>query len=108
MKRQIDKDIKDPDEIKVHAVILSELDNDNNLIFVNSWGKNSGNKEKFKAKIDCFESATFFAIYWENQTKKEEDDWNELNSDIKELLSVKQIKQINLIDYLSEIKKNIK
>ena len=92
LKRQIYKDIKEPDEIKVHALILSELDNDNNLIFVNSWGKNCGNKEKFKAKIDCFESATFFAIYWENQTKKEEDDWNELNGDIKELL--KELKSI--------------
>ncbi len=92
LKRQNVKDIKDPDEIKRHAIILSELDNDNNLIFVNKWGKNFCNKGKFKAEIECFESPTFFAIFWDKQTNKEEDNWDELNGDIKELL--KELKSI--------------
>jgi len=98
LERHNDKDIKDPDKIKGHAVILSKLDNNNNLIFVNSWGKDWGNKGKFKAKIDCFENATFFAIYGENQTEKEKDNWNELKDDIKKLL--KELKSIRCLKCL--------
>ena len=35
LEKQNDKDIKDSDETEVHAIILYELDNDNNLIFIN-------------------------------------------------------------------------
>ena len=76
--------IENPDKITGHSVILTDIDDDNNYIFVNSWGKNWGNEGKFKSKKNCLK-LTFYAVYYtiDSLTQEEKNSWENLKTDIK-------------------------
>ena len=76
-------------DLKGHAVILSDIDEEGNYILINSWGKDWGNKGTFKVKKECLKNSKFFAIYYlsEQLTEYEKDAWIELKTNIKNLLT---------------------
>ena len=86
--------INNPDEIDRHAVILIDIDKDDNYILLNSWGEKWGNKGIFKAKKECLKNSVYYAIYfYPSLLKKEEiEAWNKLKNIIKN--SLKEIKSI--------------
>ena len=87
--------IKNPEEMGGrHAVVLIDIDDEDNYILVNSWGKYWGNNGLFKAKKECLKNSAFYAIYFnENILKKEENEaWKTLKDTIKKLL--KEMKSI--------------
>ena len=76
-----------------HVVILTDIDNEGNYIFMNSWGKQWGNKGTFKEKKECFENTeVIFAVYWYLNDLKEEEinAYNELKNKAIKLLNEMQ------------------
>ena len=77
--------IEKPDELSRHCVILIDIDENNNYVFMNSWGENWGNKGIFKAKIDCLRDCVFYGIYYNINclTNEEKNFWELLKYNIK-------------------------
>lgn len=87
--KQPNDEVKDPNELEGHSVILSDLDKNGNYIFRNSWGKEWGNEGTFTTKNDCLKNAEYYAIYYDEKelTPEEIKCWKKLKKDIKEILS---------------------
>ena len=85
--------IQDPNQTDGHSVILSDIDEEDNYILINSWGKDWGNNGTFKIKKECLESK-FFAVYYliDQLTNDENNSWNKLKENIKK--SLKEMKSI--------------
>ena len=83
------KHFEEPNERSGHAVILSDIDEDDNYILINSWGKDWGNNGTFKMKKECLKDGIFFAIYYtiDLLTEEEKESWNKLKIKIKNLLN---------------------
>ena len=77
-----------------HAVILSDIDEEDNYILINSWGKDWGNNGTFKVKKECLKNSTFFVVFYEAEqlTNEEKDSLIKLKDDIK-----KRIKELKYI-----------
>ena len=96
MKKPNKEEVKDPDKWDGHVVILIDIDENDNYVILNSLGENWGNKGCFKAKKDCFESFSIYAIYFNVELLKEEEinAWQKLKISIKEKL-IELRKKIN-------------
>ena len=88
LQRPNKKEVKDPDEVIGHAVILTDIDEEDNFLLLNSWGESWGNKGYFKAKKDCFKEFSIYAIYFTEKLLKEEEKkaWNKFKISIKQTL----------------------
>ena len=88
LQRPNKKEIKDPDELGGHAVVLLDIDNEDNYCIMNSWGIDWGDKGTFKAKKDCLRMRAIYAIYFTNEllTNEEIIAWDKLKRDIKDIL----------------------
>ena len=88
LQRPNKKEVKDPDELEGHAVVLLDIDKDDNYCIMNSWGIDWGDKGTFKAKKDIFRNCAIYAIYFTNEllTEDEVNAWNKLKRDIKVIL----------------------
>ena len=77
--------VEKPNELSRHAVILIDIDEDNNYVFMNSWGKNWGNNGIFKAKIESLRDCVFYGIYYNIQclSNEEINFWEILKYNIK-------------------------
>ena len=93
LERQNDK-VEDSGKTTGHSVILTDIDNDDNYLLINSWGKNWGNKGIFKSKKECLKSSAFYAIYFTSSelSKDEVEEWDNLIKDINKYL--KNLKNI--------------
>ena len=93
LERQNDK-VEDSGKTTGHSVILTDIDNDDNYLLINSWGKNWGNKGIFKSKKECLKSSAFYAIYFTTSelSQEEVEEWDNLIKDINKYL--KNLKNI--------------
>ena len=94
LEQQNNINIQEPNEIEGHSVILSDIDEDDNYILINSWGKDWGNNGTFQVKKECLKNSAFFAIFYELKqlTDEENNAWMRLKEDIKK--SLKEMKWI--------------
>ena len=88
LQRPNKNEVKDPDKEEGHAVVLLNIDKEDNFCIMNSWGIDWGYKGTFKAKKDCFKNCTIYAVYFTNEllTKEEINAWDKFKRDIKVLL----------------------
>ena len=89
LEKPIDN-IENPDALgDRHSVVLIDIDEDNNYILMNSWGKNWGNNGLFKTKKDCLRNIVIHAIYFNLNllTDNEKKAWEELKENIKKALN---------------------
>ena len=89
LEKPIDN-IENPDEKgDRHSVVLIDIDEDDNYIFMNSWGKDWGNNGLFKAKKDCLRNFEIYAIYFNlnSLTDNEKKAWEKLKENIKKVLN---------------------
>ena len=92
LEKPIDN-IENPDEPgDRHAIVLIDIDEDDNYIFINSWGENWGNQGLFKAKKDCLNNCVIYAVYYNLNllTNEEKNSWEKLKENIKK--GLKEIK----------------
>lgn len=95
LNQPINEEIKDPDKLGGHALILFDMDDEDNYTMVNSWGEKWGYKGTFKAKRECFlNTQVIYSVHWfENELKPEEiQTWNEFPELI--INSLKEMKSI--------------
>ncbi len=69
-------------------MILSDIDENDNYLFINSWGKDWGNNGTFKMKKECLKDGKIHAIYYTINllTEEEKNAWDNL-----------KIKMINIL-----------
>jgi len=95
LNQPINEQIEDPDESDGHALILFDMDDQDNYTMVNSWGENWGYKGTFRAKRECFlDTQAIYSVHWfENELKPEEiQTWNEFPK-----LIINSLKEMNSI-----------
>ena len=59
VKKKLDK----PDDREGHAVVLIDIDENDNYIIVNSWGEHWGDSGKFRVKKDSLQNVSIYALY---------------------------------------------
>ena len=85
VKKKLDK----PDDREGHAVVLIDIDENNNYIIVNSWGEDWGDSGKFRVKKDSLQNVSIYALYYITDELKNEDkeNWFKFKKSIKEDLN---------------------
>ena len=85
VKKKLDK----PDELEGHAVVLIDIDENDNYIIVNSWGEHWGDSGKFRVKKDSLQNVSIYALYYITDELKNEDkeNWFKFKKSIKEDLN---------------------
>ena len=89
LNQPINVNIEKPDETDGHALILFDIDENDNYIMVNSWGEKWGYKGTFKATRECFaDTQAIYSVHWfENELKPEEIQvWNDFHDSMINLL----------------------
>jgi len=96
LDKPVTKKIDKPDDIGGHAVILKEIDDNDNYVIVNSWGKDWGDDGKFRVKKNCFENCSIYALHFRVNLLKDEDieNWSKFKNYIKEDLYEMQKSQV--------------
>lgn len=115
LNKQNDNIFENPDKITGHAVILSDIDENDNYLFINSWGKDWGNNGTFKMKKECLKDGEIHAIYYiiNLLTEEEKNAWDNLK--IKMINILKEMKSIRCpicnrsapIEIFEKIERNI-
>ena len=89
LNQPVNVNIEKPDETGGHALILFDIDENDNYIMVNSWGEKWGYKGTFKATRECFvDTQAIYSVHWfENELKPEEiQAWNDFHDSMINLL----------------------
>ena len=89
LNQPVNVKIEKPDETSGHALILFDIDENDNYIMVNSWGEKWGYKGTFKATRECFvDTQAIYSVHWfENELKPEEiQAWNDFHDSMINLL----------------------
>lgn len=70
------------EKMNAHAVVLSNIEGDN-LLLINSWGKDCGDNGKHWVKIDAFDKIYFYDVFYEESdlTQYERYLWNKKSDD---------------------------
>ena len=96
LERPNKKEVDKPDDFEGHAVVIKDIDENGNYIIVNSWGEEWGDKGIFRAKKDCFQNPSIYAMYYtiNNLPKEDKDNWNKLKNGIKNNMNEMKIGKI--------------
>ena len=62
--KPISKKIEKPDELGGHAVVLKDIDENDNYVIVNSWGEEWGDGGKFRVKKNSLGDCSIYALYF--------------------------------------------
>ena len=94
--KPISKKIEKPDELGGHAVVLKDIDENDNYVIVNSWGEEWGDGGKFRVKKNSLGNCSIYALYFISNELDNEDkeNWFKFKNDIKEDLNEMKISKV--------------